>query len=388
MRVVYSFPDVLGKPGIGTTAYHQVRGLSDEGVEVDVFCAALYPGLELPERTKVATTLTVRGRRIPHRALGIARAYRYHDRRVARALARMTAVDVVHAWPRATLATADAAGRIGAKTLRQAPNAHTAFAYQAVERENTSLGLVPPKGHSHEFSATVLALEEAEYRAADGVLVPSEFARGTFVQRGVPADRLLVHQFGFDPATYFPDRRNGSSPAAGFRFLFVGSCEPRKGLHYALRAWHGSGVAEETRFTICGDFVRGYREALGSLLSHPNIETIPFTSSVASLMRASDALVLPSVEEGSALVTYEAQGCGCVLLVSEAAGARVDHLLSGLVHHATDIDELARHLRLVATDPDLALRLRHATLARSESMTWSKAAKDLVEIYGRLVSRS
>ena len=388
MRVVYSFPDVLGKPGIGTTAFHQVRGLAEQGVDVDVFCASLFPGLDLPEHTSVATTLTLGGRRIPHRALGIARAYRFHDRRVAHALARRSDVDVVHVWPRATLATAAAAGRIGAKTLRQAPNTHTAFAYQAVERENTALGLVPPKGHSHEFDAAVLALEKAEYEAADGVLVPSEFARTTFLQRGVPGDRLLVHRFGFDPATYFPNRRNGSSPAPAFRFLFVGSCEPRKGLHYALRAWHGSGVAGETRFTICGDFVPGYREALGSLLSHPNIETIAFSSSVPALMRASDALVLPSVEEGSALVTYEGQGCGCVLLVSEAAGARVDHLHNGLVHRATDVDELARHVRLVATDRELALRLRQTTLARSESMTWSRAAKDLVEIYGRVVSRS
>src|SRR6478735_6578864 len=27
LRFLYSFPDVLGKPGIGTPAYHQVEGL-------------------------------------------------------------------------------------------------------------------------------------------------------------------------------------------------------------------------------------------------------------------------------------------------------------------------------------------------------------------------
>jgi D-inositol-3-phosphate glycosyltransferase len=387
MRVVYSFPDVLGKPGIGTTAYHQVRGLLEEGAQVDVYCAALHPGARMPKSARVVTTLTVLNRKVPHRALGIGRAYRFHDRRVAAALARMTDVDVVHVWPRATLATAAAARRVGARTLRQAPNTHTAYAYEIAEREATSLGLNQLNGHSHSFDANVLELEEAEYRAVDAVLVPSEFVRSTFVDRGYPAERLLVNRFGFDPETYFPNGRS-ASPESAFRFLFVGSCEPRKGLHYALRAWHASDVADTSRFTICGDFVPGYREALGSLLSHPNAETIPFTSDVATLMRSSDALVLPSVEEGSALVTYEAQGCGCILLVSDAAGARVDHLRTGLVHEATNVDQLTHHFRLVAGDHELARRLRRATLARSESLTWASAARDLIGLYGSVLSRA
>ncbi len=66
---------------------------------------------------------------------------------------------------------------------------------------------------------------------------------------------------------------------------------------------------------ILGEFVPGYAEALGPLLEHPSVEVRGFASDPAAVMREADVLVLPSVEEGSALVTYEAQLCGCVPVV-------------------------------------------------------------------------
>jgi len=67
-------------------------------------------------------------------------------------------------------------------------------------------------------------------------------------------------------------------------------------------------------------------------------------------MRQSDVLVLPSLEEGSALVTYEARGSGCVLLVSDAAGAVCKHMENALVHPAGDVAELAKHISMLHED--------------------------------------
>jgi glycosyltransferase involved in cell wall biosynthesis len=57
------------------------------------------------------------------------------------------------------------------------------------------------------------------------------------------------------------------------------------------------------------------------MLSHPSVRVLGHRNDVPELMRKSDILVLPSIEEGSALVAAEARGSGCALLVSEAAGA-------------------------------------------------------------------
>ena len=58
MRVLYSFPDGLGAPGIGTTARHQVEGLLARDVEVSVWCTSLH--CELPRARRVVTTLAGR----------------------------------------------------------------------------------------------------------------------------------------------------------------------------------------------------------------------------------------------------------------------------------------------------------------------------------------
>ena len=136
LRILYSFPDTLGEPGIGAAALHFVEGLVRRGHKVAVYCTSIgkdaSEAREL-EETKKVTTLSTAGVRIPHRALGRRRAYRYHDQRVAHALAHLAGrVDVVHVWPRATLRTAAAARALGIPTVREVPNTHTAFAYERV----------------------------------------------------------------------------------------------------------------------------------------------------------------------------------------------------------------------------------------------------------------
>lgn len=387
MRVLYSFPDGIGRPGIGTTAYHQVREVAAQGVDVTLYCTSRHR--ELPENVTVVQTLAIGGRRIPHRVLGVERSYRYHDRRVAAALRRLgPSIDVVHCWPRATAHTSRAAARLGIPSLREVPNTHTGHAFDVVSREVERLGLPPVAGHSHTFDAEVLAREEEEYRLADALLVPSEYALRTFVERGVPPDKLVLHRYGYDAARFFA-APNGARPAGdrSFTAIFVGRCEPRKGLHHALRAWLDSGASDGGRFVICGSFEAGYREVLEPLLAHDSVEVHGFVPDPSALMRESDVFVFPSVEEGSALVTYEAQACGCVLAVSEATGARCRDGVEGLVHAPGDVAALTDHLRRLKSEPQLLERLRAASLAQAGELSWAAAGAELAAIYAAQAGR-
>ena len=167
--------------------------------------------------------------------------------------------------------------------------------------------------------------------------------------------------------------------------IFVGGCAPRKGLHYALQAWLASSACHTGRLLIVGAFVPGYRERLASMLSHPSIHVLGHRTDVADLMRNSDVFVLPSVEEGSALVTSEARGCGCVLLVSDAAGALCEHGVDSLVHPATDVETLARHLSTVDQDRGLLHRLRSRSLGSVHEARWETAGRRLLDVYRQVV---
>jgi glycosyltransferase involved in cell wall biosynthesis len=133
---------------------------------------------------------------------------------------------------------------------------------------------------------------------------------------------------------------------------------------------------------ICGEFVPGYREVVARGLALPGVEVRGYVSDLTGLMRESDLFVLPSVEEGSALVTYEAQVAGCVPLVSTAAGALLDHDVHGLVHRPGDVATLTAQLDLLDADRATLGRLGAAAMAHAPELSWAAASRNLVAAYG------
>jgi len=376
VRVLYSFAHPYGSQGIGTTARAQVEGLRSLGVQVDVWCTSIAPGTPA---AGCRTTMTAFGRRIPLRTIGLSRAWRFHDHRVATELRRNPGhYSLVHGWPLASAQTFEAARALGVPTFRELPNTHTAHAFEVVSAEYRRLGLDAPRGFSHRPDAERLAREEREYQLADRLLAPSEPVAGTFLDRGFDREQIGYQQYGYDP-TRFQARR--AEPHDRLEAIFVGSCDGRKGLHFALEAWERSGAGARGRFRICGRFAPGYEEILGRRLRLPGVEVLGPRSEVADLMGGSDVLVLPSVEEGSALVTYEAMASGCALLVSDAAGAHAEHAKEALVHAVGDVELLSEHLRSLSDDPTLLMSLRTAALERSRSLTWTHAARRLLDTY-------
>lgn len=378
LRVLYSFPHVMGRPGIATTARHHVEALAALGHEVTLWCTAAEADVS---GVSVVETLRFAGQRVPQRAIGVSRSYRYHDRRVARHLARnLGRYDAVHTWPLGALATLEVARKWGVAAVREVPNTHTANAFEASAAEWRAIGLQPPRGHSHTPNPAKLAREEAEYAAASLLLTPSPFVAQTFVERGVPAARLFHHGYGYDPATFRP-HPGSRPPGRPFTAVFAGAGEPRKGLHYALEAWHASGAAENGLLRICGRIEAAYGGALRSALDHPSIQVKDFCSNLASVLATADVLVLPSVEEGSALVSYEAMACGAVPLVSEAVGAPCRDGVDALVHRCRDVQALTRHLALLSTDAAELARLRQGAIESSASLTWLDSGRRLLAGY-------
>ena len=384
LRVLYSFPHKIGADRICTTAWYQVDGVAAAGARV-----LAYPGaVSRPLRAGVEVEPTLaRGRvRVPYRAVGRLRALRLHDWIVAQRLPSVAnEVDVVHTWPLGAQHTLLAAKRLGIPTVLERPNAHTRFAYQVVDEECRRLNVTLPAKHEHAFQEDVLAREEAESELADYLLCPSEFVVRTFLDQGVPEEKLLRHMYGFDPAIYFP--APGRRPSrTGLTVLFVGVAAVRKGLHFALEAWLRSPASENGRFLIAGEFLPSYRDRLAPMLAHSTVQVLGHRNDVPELMRASDLMILPSIEEGSALVCVEAIGSGCVPLVSDVCTGLCRHGENALVHSVGDVETLAHHLTLLNERPSELARLRSGALESAPSATWDAAGHALVDAYRRAVS--
>jgi glycosyltransferase involved in cell wall biosynthesis len=383
IRVLYSFPHKLGAERICYTAWQQVNGLAAAGADLLVFPGALHR--PVPASATVLPTLA-RGRlRIPYRALG-RKAFALHDYIVARRLEQSAGrIDIVHAWPLGALDTLKTASRLGIPTVLERPNAHTRFAYEVVRQECRRLGVTLPARHEHAYDEDVLRVEEEEYRRAFRLLCPSDFVSKTFIDKGVPAEKLVRHFYGYDEKTYFPGQRP-SSAGRGLQMLFVGVCAVRKGVHYALEAWLDSPASSTGKFLIAGEFLPDYSRRLATMLSHASVRVLGHRRDVPALMRASDVLVLPSIEEGFGLVCTEAMGSGCVPLVSDACTELCSHMQNALVHPVGEVATLSHHITLLHEDRSLLAALRDAGLRLAPRITWDAAGWRLLEVYRETIS--
>jgi glycosyltransferase involved in cell wall biosynthesis len=383
IRVLYSFPHKLGADRICYTAWQQVKGLAAAGADVLVFPGAL--SRPLPPSVRVVPTLAKGRLRIPYKLLGSMHAFALHDYIVSRRIEKLaTQIDIVHTWPLGALRTLKAAARFGIPTVLERPNAHTRFAYDVVQRECERLGVELPSDHEHAYKPEVLRIEEQEYQLTHRLLCPSEFVVKTFLDHGFTPKQLGRHFYGVDERSFHPDPpRKRQGP---FTMIFVGALAVRKGLHFALEAWLKSPASRDGKFLIAGAFTSSYEKKLRPMLSHPSVQVLGHRRDIGDLMRASDVFVLPTLEEGSALVTSEARASGCVLLVSEASGAICRHGENALVHRVGDVETLARDITRLYEDPALLSRLRDDSLNTVHQITWTAAGVRLLDVYREIIA--
>jgi len=379
IRVLYSFPHKIGADRICYTAWQQVSGLSKAGADVLLFPGVLHK--PLPEKVRVRQTLA-RGRlRIPYKLMGTMRACTLHDHIAARRLRKLVGqIDIVHTWPIAAEETLKVAAELGIPTVLERPNAHTRFAYETYAKECQKIGVTVPPGHEYSYKADVLQKEEKEYKLAYRILCPSDFVVQTFLDQGFSRQKLVRHTYGFDEARFYPDNEPRDQ-ARGLTMLSVGVQAIKKGLHYALEAWLKSPAHHDGNFLIAGEVLPAYADKLNTMLSHPSVHVLGHRNDVPDLMRKSDVLVLPSIEEGFGLVCVEALGSGCVPLVSEACTDACKHMENALVHPIGDFNALTTHITMLYQDRALLERLRNAAILAAPKITWDAAGIRLLEVY-------
>jgi glycosyltransferase involved in cell wall biosynthesis len=162
----------------------------------------------------------------------------------------------------------------------------------------------------------------------------------------------------------------------------------RKGLHFALEAWLRSTASRTGTFTIAGEFLPGYQRRLSPMLSHPSVRVLGHRDDVPELMRASDVLMLPSIEEGFGLTCVEAMASGCVPLVSDACTEKCVHDQNALVHAVGDVDALTHHLDVLDANRERLEELRAGCLRSAPELTWAQAGQVLCTAYGRAADGS
>jgi glycosyltransferase involved in cell wall biosynthesis len=299
----------------------------------------------------------------------------------------MGQIDIIHAWPLAALRTIRAAKKLGIPVAMERCNAHTRYAYESVQMESERIGVKLPPNYEHAYDAAHLEIEEIEYEESSALLCPSAFVVKTFVDQGFPQAKLQRFIYGVDTGIFHPSAEERPSERP-FTMIFAGVCAVRKGLHLALEAWLSSDASRAGKFLIAGDFLQAYKDKLAPMLRHPSVCVLGNRKDLPELMRGSDLLVMPSIEEGFGLVCTEAMASGCVPLVSEACTDLCQHLDNALVHKIGDVNTLSEQITLLYQNPELLKSLRASGIENRPNMSWDAAGKSLVDAYRNICGRS
>jgi glycosyltransferase involved in cell wall biosynthesis len=266
----------------------------------------------------------------------------------------------------------------GGKFLCDRGSTHQRFQEAVVLEEYKRWGVPLPLAKPH-----IAIREEAIYAQADAITVPSTVAKRSFIQMGIAAEKVHVIPYGVRLDKFTPiensrhSERSEESPHfaqsgtnATFNLLFAGGVSIRKGVPYLLEAFARLNHPRKY-LTIVGSISPEVRPLLRRLPT----DNVTFTGSVsqselAKRMGASHALVLPSIEEGLALVQGQAMACGCPVISSVATGAEdlFTDGIEGFIVPERDVVALTARMQQLADDPSLQKSMSAAALARVKTL--------------------
>jgi starch synthase len=226
--------------------------------------------------------------------------------------------------------------------------------------------------------------EEMIYAQADAITVPSTAAARSFVAMGIPAEKVTVIPYGVRLEDFYPV----AEPVADrFEVLFAGAAGLRKGVPYLLEAFAALKHPHK-RLRIAGAILPDLKAVLSRLpLEHVEFLGVVPQARLRDLMSASHALVLPSIEEGLALVQAQAMACGCPVICSTNTGGEdlFTDGVEGFIVPIRDSAALAARMQQLADDPALQQTMRAAALQRVRSIGgWSEYGDRWEELLLRL----
>jgi glycosyltransferase involved in cell wall biosynthesis len=221
-------------------------------------------------------------------------------------------------------------------------------------------------------------------RDVSGYVALTNFARGKFIQGGLPASRI-----GVKPN--FLESDPGERSSTGNFALFVGRLSAEKGAEVLLRAWQK--LKGTIPLVIIGD--GPLRESLQAEAAAWNLSNVTFRgwrsrSEILCAMKSASLLITPSLwYEGFPMTIVEAFACGTPVICSRLGGLReiVQDGRTGRHFNPGDAEDLACKLDSLWMQPSqLTVMGRAARQEYKANYTAERNYQLLMEIYERAIA--
>jgi glycosyltransferase involved in cell wall biosynthesis len=213
----------------------------------------------------------------------------------------------------------------------------------------------------------------AEWGAATGVVVNSEWSADALASQGVPRSKLHVVPLAYEPPhVTVPTRDTTGRPLV---VLWLGSVILRKGIQYLIEAARLL-TDRAVRFVVVGP-VRISARAVATAPASVAFRGRVTRDAAAREYLAADVFVLPTLSDGFAITQIEAMAHGLPVIATPNCGAVVTHGMDGLIVPAGDAPALAAAVAGLDDDRGRVAAMSRAAVAKSRQFTLARYAANL-----------
>ena len=283
--------------------------------------------------------------------------------------------DIFIGWSGSSLETLIEAKKQNKVTILERGSSH--YNYQMKILHETNKNFIP---NYNSWQRELL-----EYQLADYISIPSSFVKRTFIENGIPEKKLLVNAYGVDLTEFKQIKKKDNI----FRIIFCGSMSIQKGSHLLLQAFHELNLSNCELLHLGSvqnemkEYLEKYKTSNVILKGHqPQNKLFEFYSQ-------GSVFVIPSLQEGMAMVQLQAMACGLPLICSTNTGG--DDLITkdgeeGFVIPIKNVEAIKEKILYLYNNQDITKEMGQKAKKRVESgFTWedygNRYIKNLEEIY-------
>jgi len=291
--------------------------------------------------------------------------------------------DIVYLWPGASLKLYRKIKTKGCAIVTEMINTMQSTSKAILDKEFASLNLPI----THGISEDAARHDTEACQLSDYIFSPSPGVKQSLLDAGIGEDKIISSSYGLKSQEILNCDRNTAHSDMP-TLLFVGQICVRKGIHLLLDAWVNARV--KAKLQIVGRISPEIRALFNdNLQKYPNIEHVGYVKHLKPLYREADIFILPSLEEGSPLVTYLALGAALPVIASPmGAGGVIANGKEGLLIDPHNRAELVQAIQTLCGDHDLRKQMAAASGKKAFEYTWDKVARRRkAALFERLAAR-
>lgn len=373
MKIIYALNSDLGKHGtIGFRTFHVAKEAYKKGYLKEIICRGNFQRIIPKKYIKSVFPLY----RLLNLGMSVisqylirtfpARRMQLHlfDMLVSRKLRKEgSKAEILHIYEYAPR-TVKEAKRRGMKVVLDTQMAHVNAAVEILGKKK--------KGDEEEVCA----------RLADKIIASSEFVVKTYIDAGVPKEKMELIPHGVDIKKFSAMKH---SKTKKFTCLYVGTIERRKGVEYLLKAWERLDLPN-AELVLCGRINLTMKEIIPKFKKNKSIVFTGFTDT-RPYYRSADVFIMPSLFESSSKVLYEAMAVGLPIITTPNAGPPFKDRTAGLIVPIRSAKAIADKISYLKTHPAVGKKMGKIGRDMAKRLTWDIYGKNLMGVYRKMFSK-